>query len=120
MLHPAQCHPARTRHAGEPIRVKSKDLPLHWFDLLFRRTGAALAFCLCAARATVTLRLAAECGPATLRGVHVLRPAGIYALQTAVRGVIYWLHAAGGTPEGPSLGRGQIAALQGHVACSGC
>lgn len=82
-------------YEGEPIRVKSKDLPLHWFDLLFRRTGAALAFCLCAARATVTLRLAAECGPASLRGVHVLRPAGIYALQTAVRGVIYWLHAAG-------------------------
>lgn len=81
--------------AGEPIRVKSKDLPLHWFDLLFRRTGAALAFCLCAARATATLRLARPRGPGSLRHVEVLWPVGIYALQTLVRGAIYWLHAAG-------------------------
>ncbi|KAL4428416.1 hypothetical protein ABPG75_002505 [Micractinium tetrahymenae] len=82
-------------YEGEPIRVKSKDLPLHWFDLLFRRTGAALAFGVCAARAAATLRLAPARGPDSLRRVDLLWPVGIYALQTLVRGVVYWLHAAG-------------------------
>lgn len=98
--------------------MKSRDLPLHWFDLLFRRTGAALAFGLCAARVTATLRLAPSRGPDSLRRVEVLWPVGIYALQTLVRGVIYWLHAAG--EEGGHLNDGGRVQPRGAVSCGQC
>ena len=79
--------------AGEPILVKSRDLPLHWFDKLFRSLGSLLLFALWAVRA----------GAARLLPTHfdsranlVFVPAALYAGQALIRLVIYQLHVAGG------------------------
>lgn len=78
--------------AGEPILVKSKDLPLHWFDLLFRTLGALLLFALWALRAAAALLLPRHFDR---RANLVWAPAAIYAAQALLRGVIYQLHVAG-------------------------
>lgn len=84
---------------GEPIRVKSKDLPLHWFDRLFRATGSALLFGLWAVRAA-----AARLRPSHFdaRSNLVFAPAAIYLAQALLRLAIYQLHVAGG----PAAGQG--------------
>lgn len=77
---------------GEPILVKSKDLPLHWFDLLFRTLGVLLLFALWGVRAAAARLLP---GHFDRRANLVWAPAGIYAAQALLRGVIYQLHVAG-------------------------
>lgn len=92
VAHPSS-FPRGLPSAGEPIRVKSKDLPLHWFDLLFRRAGAALLFALWALRAA-----AAAAWPSAFprgQGSTVGRAFVLYAVQAALRMVVYQLHVAG-------------------------
>jgi hypothetical protein len=78
---------------GEPVRVRSKDLPLHNFDAIFRRTGHLLLFALLALR-----WVAVNAFPAALgnRERNPLQwPAILYATQAAVRAAIHQAHQAG-------------------------
>lgn len=84
-----------TAPPGEPISVKSKDLPLHWFDRLFRTAGAGLLFGLWAVRAAAA-RLAP--GHFDARANLVVAPALIYLAQAVIRFGIYQLHVAGACP----------------------
>ncbi len=77
--------------AGEPILVKSRDLPLHWFDKLFRTLGSALLFALWALRAGAARLLRWD-----RQAALVFVPAAIYAVQAVLRLIIYQLHVAGG------------------------
>ncbi len=79
--------------AGEPILVKSRDLPLHWFDRLFRTLGSLLLFALWAVRAGAARLLPHHFDA---RATLVWGPAAIYTAQALVRLVIYQLHVAGG------------------------
>lgn len=76
---------------GEPILVKSRDLPLHWFDKLFRTLGSALLFALWAVRAGAARLLRWD-----RQAALVFVPAAIYAVQAVIRLIIYQLHVAGG------------------------
>lgn len=76
---------------GEPILVKSRDLPLHWFDKLFRTLGSALLFALWAVRAGAARLLRWD-----RQAALVFVPAAIYAAQAVIRLIIYQLHVAGG------------------------
>lgn len=80
--------------------MKSRDLPLHWFDKLFRTLGSALLFALWAVRAGAA-RLLRWDKQASL----VFVPAAIYAVQAIIRLAIYQLHVAGGCWGGVLLGR---------------
>ena len=77
--------------AGEPILVKSRDLPLHWFDKLFRTLGSALLFALWAVRAGAARLLRWD-----RQAALVFVPAAIYGVQAVLRLIIYQLHVAGG------------------------
>eukprot|EP00887_Chlorella_sp_A99_P004968 scaffold4.g4968.t1 len=79
-------------YEGEPVRVKPKDLPLAWFDAIFRRTGSMLLLALWAARAAVSLA-APRCVDAAANRVWV--PGALYAGQAALRAGVYLLHSAG-------------------------
>ena len=73
--------------------VKSKDLPLHHFDKLFRTIGSLLLFALWGVRAGATRLLPRHFDRAsTLLWV----PLGIYLGQAVIRMAIYQLHVAGG------------------------
>lgn len=79
-------------YEGEPILVKSKDLPLHLFDRLFRTVGSLLLFALWAVRAATTRLLPRHFDQAST----LLRaPLAIYLVQSAIRVAIYQLHVAG-------------------------
>ncbi|PSC69912.1 hypothetical protein C2E20_6610 [Micractinium conductrix] len=87
-------------YEGEPVRVKSRDLPLHWFDRLFRFAGTALLLVVWLARAAGTVVASPRSGrqpaaAATADALLVWWPAGMYAAQAALRMIIYKLHAAG-------------------------
>ncbi|KAI7842937.1 hypothetical protein COHA_003446 [Chlorella ohadii] len=77
-------------YEGEPILVKSRDLPLHWFDKLFRTLGSALLFALWALRAGAARLLRWD-----RQAALVFVPAAIYAVQAVLRLIIYQLHVAG-------------------------
>ncbi|PRW44503.1 Leucine-rich repeat-containing 1 [Chlorella sorokiniana] len=77
-------------YEGEPILVKSHDLPLHWFDKLFRTLGSALLFALWAVRAGAARLLRWD-----KQAALVFVPAAIYGVQALIRLVIYQLHVAG-------------------------
>jgi hypothetical protein len=78
--------------AGTPVRVKSRQLPLYWFDVVFRTTGTMLLFGLWAVRACAAHFLPRHFD---LRVNLVWVPAAIYAGQALIRGIIYQLHVAG-------------------------
>lgn len=73
--------------------MKSQDLPLHWFDIAFRRYGALLLLALWAMRAATTLLLAP--GAMGAPRAHVWAPCALYAAQAALRALLYVLHYAG-------------------------
>ena len=79
--------------AGEPILVKSSDLPLHHFDKLFRTVGSLLLFAMWGVRAAATRLLPRHFDRAS---TLLWAPLGIYLGQAVVRMAIYQLHVAGG------------------------
>lgn len=79
-------------YEGEPITVTSKDLPLHYFDVIFRRFGALLLFTVWAARASILFALQK---PWQLNKGLVLRACALYIIQAVVRSIVYLLHATG-------------------------
>lgn len=106
---PNACAPAPPA-AGEPILVKSRDLPLHWFDRLFRSLGSALLFALWGVRAAAARALPAHFDR---RWNLVFAPAAIYAAQALIRLAIYQLHVAG-----VCLAAATCAAHSSSVCCS--
>lgn len=81
-------------YEGTPVRIKSRQLPLYWFDVVFRTTGSMLLFGLWAVRACAAHFLPRHFD---LRVNLVWVPAAIYAGQALIRGIIYQLHVAGYT-----------------------
>lgn len=95
--------------------VKSADLPLHYFDLLFRRFGALLLFALWAVRAAASYAAPA----ALLRKRNTVAAALLaYLLQAALRMGIYQLHVAGGCKNREADGHGHPPAVRGRWAWS--
>ncbi|GAB4814470.1 hypothetical protein N2152v2_001516 [Parachlorella kessleri] len=76
----------------EPVMVKSRDLPLHYFDLLFRTFGAGLLFILWAVRAVVTYSWP-KAFPR--KRDTVVKPFTLYFVLSAIRGAMYQLHVGG-------------------------
>ena len=72
--------------------VKSRDLPLHYFDLLFRTFGAGLLFILWAIRAVVTYSWP-KAFPR--KRDTVVKPFTLYFVLSAIRGAMYQLHVGG-------------------------
>ena len=83
--------------------MKSKDLPLHLFDRLFRTAGSLLLFALWGVRAAATRLLPAHFDRAS---TLLWAPVGIYLGQAAIRVAIYQLHVAGGCCRGGGRDRG--------------
>ena len=72
--------------------VKSRDLPLHYFDLLFRTFGAGLLFILWAIRAVVTYSWP-KAFPR--KRDTVVKPFTLDFVLSAIRGAMYQLHVGG-------------------------
>lgn len=72
--------------------VKKSELPLHQFDLLFRKVGGAVIFGAWFFRAAIkhTFHLRADG-----RIEHIWIPAVIYAVQAVLRSAVYQLHRLG-------------------------
>jgi len=84
---------ATLTYAGEPVKVKSEDLPLHHFDAYFRIYGHLLLFMCWALRAIPTLLLPHSLVSRSTN--YIWTPFFIYTFQAALRYLLYRLHVAG-------------------------
>lgn len=82
-------------YEGEPVVVKSRDLPLHWFDLVFRRFGALLLFGLLAVRAAAAARTWRSTSGGPFTDGTVLKTFALFLGLAFLRMAIYQLHVAG-------------------------
>lgn len=89
--------------------MKSRDLPLHWFDRIFRTLGSLLLFVLWGVRAAWARLFPRHVDQ---RSNLVFVPAALYAVQALLRLGIYQLHAAGAWAR--------ACCVSGHMARACC
>lgn len=83
---------ANLAYEGEPIKVRSEDLPLHEFDALFRKVGHMMLIALWGGRCMATVLFPSSLGR---NSIPVWTPGAIYIGQAALRHAIFYLHKFG-------------------------